>query len=146
MDPILIDECLSPRWVSVAQARGLAAMHVAWLNLEGADDWAVATLAAERDYVVVTNNRRDFLRLYAQLGVHNGLIIIVPAVLRAEQIRLFELALDAAEQQDSLIDLLTEAHADGSVEVRNWAKTQARTERTGGMVGGDGFEPPTLSV
>jgi len=52
MDPILIDECLSPRLVAVAQARGLVAMHVAWLNLEGTDDWHVASLAAERNYVV----------------------------------------------------------------------------------------------
>jgi predicted nuclease of predicted toxin-antitoxin system len=122
IDPILIDECLSPRLVAVAQARGLVAVHVAWLNLEGTDDWHVASLAAERNYVVVTNNRRDFLRLYAQLEVHNGLIIVVPAVLRREQRRLFGIALDAAEQQDSLVNLLIEVHADGTVDVSDWSK------------------------
>jgi predicted nuclease of predicted toxin-antitoxin system len=122
MDPILIDECLSPTLASVAQARGLVAMHVAWLNLEGVDDWDVASLAAERNYVVVTNNRRDFMRLYVELEVHNGLIIIVPAALRAEQRRLFGIALDTAEQQDSLINLLIEVHADGTVDVRDWSK------------------------
>ncbi|RDJ93962.1 hypothetical protein B4Q13_18255, partial [Lacticaseibacillus rhamnosus] len=66
MDPILVDECLSPKLASVAQARGLVAMHVAWLNLEGMNDWHVAALAAERNYVVVTNNRRDFGCLYAE--------------------------------------------------------------------------------
>lgn len=122
MDPILIDECLSPRLAAVARARGLEAMHVTWLNLEGAGDWDVTGLAAERNYVVVTNNRRDFLRLYAQREVHNGLIIIVPKVLRTEQIRLFGFALDVAEQQETLVNLLIEIHADGTVEVRNWAK------------------------
>lgn len=122
MDPILIDECLSPMLAAVARARGHTAMHVTWLNLEGTADWNVAALAAERDYVVVTNNRRDFLKLYAQLAVHNGLIIIVPSGLRAEQQRLFGLALDAAERQDSLVNLLIEVHADGSVDVRNWAQ------------------------
>ena len=73
-------------------------MHITWLNLEGTEDRNIATLAAERDYVVVTNNRRDFLRLYAELEVHNGLIIIDPAVLRAAQRRLFEIALDTAER------------------------------------------------
>jgi predicted nucleic acid-binding protein len=34
---------------------------------EGAPDWEVAAVAVERDYIIVTNNRRDFLRLYAQL-------------------------------------------------------------------------------
>jgi hypothetical protein len=82
----------------------------------------LAELAAERDYIVVTNNRRDFLRLYAELEVHNELIIIVPAVPAEEQCQLFDLALDVAERQDSLINLLIEVHADGTVEVRNWAK------------------------
>ncbi len=122
MDPILIDACLSPALASVAQARGLTAMHAAWVNMERAEDWEVAALAAERDYVVVTNNRRDFLRLYARLEVHNGLVIIVPAVLRAEQCRLFEIALDLAEQQGSLVNLVIEVHTDGTAEVRNWAK------------------------
>jgi hypothetical protein len=116
---------------AVTQARGLAAMHVTWLNMEGTEDWDVAALAAERDYVVVTNNRRDFLRLYAELEVHNGLIIIVPAVLRVAQRRLFEIALDTAERQDSLINLLIEVHADGSVDVCDWSKLEGE-DRPGG--------------
>ena len=131
MDPILIDECLSPKLAAVAQARGWPAMHITWLNLEGTEDRNIATLAAERDYVVVTNNRRDFLRLYAELEVHNGLIIIVPAVLRAAQRRLFEIALDTAEQQDSLINLLIEVHADGRVDVSDWSKLEGEN-RPGG--------------
>ena len=131
MDPILIDECLSPKLAAVAQARGWPAMHITWLNLEGTEDRNIATLAAERDYVVVTNNRRDFLRLYAELEVHNGLIIIVPAVLRAAQRRLFEIALDTAERQDSLINLLIEVHADGRVDVSDWSKLEGE-EQPGG--------------
>jgi predicted nuclease of predicted toxin-antitoxin system len=99
-------------------------MHVAWLNLEGVTDWAVAALAAERNYVLVTNNRRDFLRLYAELEVQNGLIITMPAVQRNEQMRLFSLALDVAEREDSLINPLIEVHAGGRVDVRNWSKDQ----------------------
>ncbi|PPQ35126.1 DUF5615 family PIN-like protein [Rhodopila globiformis] len=122
MDPILIDECLSPYLAGTAKERGYVAMHVAWLNREGADDRVLAMLAAERDYIIVTNNRRDFLRIYAQLEVHNGLIIIVPTVAADEQCRLSGLALDTVECQDSLINLLVEVRADGSVEVRNWSK------------------------
>jgi hypothetical protein len=94
-----------------------------------AEDWEIAALAAERDYVVVTNNRRDFLRLYAGFEVHNGLIIVVPAVLRAEQCRLFALALDLAERQDALVNLLIEVHEDGTVDVRNWAKDTIGSSR-----------------
>jgi predicted nuclease of predicted toxin-antitoxin system len=122
MDPILIDECLSPYLAGVAKERGHVAMHVAWLNREGSDDRELAVLAAERDYIIVTNNRRDFLRIYAQLDLHNGLIIIVPTVPAEEQCRLFALALDSVERQDSLINLLVEVLADGTVDVRNWSK------------------------
>jgi predicted nuclease of predicted toxin-antitoxin system len=122
IDPILIDECLSPELVAVALVRGLIATHVIWLDRDGSLDRELAALAAKRNYVFVTNNRRDFLRLYAALEIHNGLIIIVPSVGAEEQRRLFGLALDVAEKQDSLINLLIEIHADGTVEVRNWAK------------------------
>jgi predicted nuclease of predicted toxin-antitoxin system len=122
MDPILIDECLSPKLASVARERGLTAFHVVWVNLEGAEDWDLAAIDAERDYVFVTTNRRNFLRLYAELEVHNGLIIIVPTVSTADQMRLFAIALDAAERQDSLVNLLIEVQ----VEVRNWARSDPR--------------------
>jgi predicted nuclease of predicted toxin-antitoxin system len=122
MDPILIDECLSPDLVAVAQVRGLVAMHVVWMDRDGADDRALVRLANDRGYVIATNNRRDFLRLYAALEVHAGLIIIVPNVAAEEQCSLFGIALDAAERQESLINLLIEVHADGTVEVRNWAR------------------------
>jgi hypothetical protein len=121
IDPILIEECLSPRLVGVAKRRGHDSFHVVRINREGYPDRDLAALIAERNYVFVTNNRRDFLRLYASMEIHNGLIVIVPNAGRAEQIRLFELALDAAERQESLVNLLIEVHADRTVEVRNWA-------------------------
>jgi predicted nuclease of predicted toxin-antitoxin system len=55
MDPILIDECLTPKPASVAHERGLVAFHVGWVGMERASDWDLAGLAAERDYIVVTN-------------------------------------------------------------------------------------------
>src|SRR5690348_15520659 len=54
--------------------------------------------------------------------VHNGLIIIMPAVPRHEQMRLFAMTLDVAEHQNSLINLLIEVRADRVVEVRNWVE------------------------
>ena len=121
-DPILIDECLSPDLVSVALARGRVGLHVVWLDRVGADDRELPALAAERSYVFVTNNRRDYLRLYAASEVHNGLIIIEPSVVAEEQCRQFGIALDVVERQDSLGNRLIEVHADGTVDVRNWSK------------------------
>ena len=50
------------------------------------------------------------------------MIIIVPTVAAEEQCRLFGIALDAAERRDNLVNLLIEVHADGTVDVHNWAK------------------------
>jgi hypothetical protein len=128
IDPILIDECLSPDLVAVALARGHLALHVVWIDRQGTKDRDLVALTGERHYVFVTNNRRDFSRLYAERPVHNGLLIIVPNVGGAtEQCRLFGMLLEAAEQQDSLINVLLEVHADGTVEVRAWAKNQPDT-------------------
>jgi hypothetical protein len=40
---------------------------------------------------------------------------------------LFNIALDTAEQQDSLLNLLIEVHADGTVAIRDWSKTEPGT-------------------
>lgn len=61
------------------------------------------------------------------MELHSGLIIIVPTADRKKQIRLFELALDAAEQRDSLVNLLIEVHVDGTVDVRDWSKGYPQT-------------------
>jgi hypothetical protein len=122
MDPLLIDECLSPGLAAAEMARVLTAMHVTWLNREGSEVHEAAVLAAGRDYIIVTNNRRGFLRLYQQLAVHNGLIIVVPSVDAPAREALFERAFGTAEMEDSLINLLIEVRADGTVDVRNWSK------------------------
>ncbi|HUB44698.1 MAG TPA: hypothetical protein VMB73_06920 [Acetobacteraceae bacterium] len=44
----------------------------------------MAALAAERDYLVVTNNRRDDLRIFTAMDVHNGLIVIVSRRLKSK--------------------------------------------------------------
>ena len=78
-----------------------------------------AFLALDNDYMIVTNNRRDFMREYANFDLHNGLIIIVPNVGRQSQIRLFSLALDAIlDLGESVINKLVEVLEDGSIQIR----------------------------
>jgi hypothetical protein len=77
--------------------------------------------ALDNDYIVVTNNRRHFLREYAKQEVHNGLVVIVPALDRLGQQRLFEKALDAlANLNDDLANKVVEVLSDGSVHIREW--------------------------
>ena len=49
---------------------------------------------AEGDYTLVTNNAADLRRLYADLDLHAGLIIVVPNVTPGRQQALFEAVLD----------------------------------------------------
>lgn len=90
----LIDECLSIDLVSVAGQAGYDAQHVAHVGKAGWKDWNVVGYAREGDFILVTNNASDFRRLYAEEPLHAGLVILIPAVGRALQKKLFRAALD----------------------------------------------------
>ncbi|EJW09989.1 hypothetical protein A33M_0701 [Rhodovulum sp. PH10] len=121
MSRLLIDECLSVGLVAVAKSRGVAADHVTWLGKSGWQDRNLVAFAVDGDYLMVTNNRRHFLREYAKLAAHLGLVVIVPALPRAGQSRLFEAALDTlAAREDEGFDRVVEVLADGRVTVREW--------------------------
>ena len=66
------------------------------------------------DFVFVTNNEADFVRLYRREAVHNGLIIVVPGGLQAEeQVRLFGAALDVVEPLTHIMNKLVRVQRDG---------------------------------
>ena len=115
------DRCLSVSLVAVAKERGVVADHVAYIGKGGSQDWNLVPFAAANDYIVVTNNRRDLLKEYLKLDIHGGLIIIVPAVRRNEQRRLFEKALEFIEEQnEDIINKVVEVLLDGTIAVREW--------------------------
>lgn len=90
----LIDECLHTSLVAVAQDRGHQASHVVWLGLTGEADWDLMKQVVADDLTFVTNNARDFRRLFAREPLHAGLIIVVPQVVPARQRELFAAVLD----------------------------------------------------
>ncbi|MBB4440234.1 MULTISPECIES: DUF5615 family PIN-like protein [Rhizobium] len=89
----LIDECLHTSLVAVAQDHGHDCFHVNWLGLSGETDWDLMPRIVAEDFTFVTNNARDFRKLYANEQLHAGLVIIVPQVLPALQRELFILIL-----------------------------------------------------
>ena len=101
----------------------MEADHVVWLGKRGFQDWNLVPFAIEQNYALVTNNRQDFLREYARVALHDGLIIIVPMVSRIEQVRLFNIALDAVETLPDTVNKLVEVFADGSINVTDWPAT-----------------------
>jgi predicted nuclease of predicted toxin-antitoxin system len=120
IDPLLVDECLTPELAAVARARGHEAHHLVHLGRAGMQDWSIVQYLVAHDFALVTNNARDFLALFAQLEMHNGLVIILPSVPACEQVRLFGLVLDAIEPLTDLVNRLVTVDVDGRVEIRDW--------------------------
>ena len=123
-DRFLIDECLSGELIATAKARGYEADYVPHIGKGGWQDWNLIPFAVANDYIVVTLNRRDFLKQHANLDVHPGLVILIPQApsdKRPHQAALFERALDTfATMNDDLVNKVMEVLHDGSVHVRDW--------------------------
>ena len=121
IDPFLIDECLSPDLVAFAHARGHHATHVVFRDRQGATDPDLRPMIRAQGFVLVTNNARDFLKLYRSETVHPGLVVIVPGGIGARaQVRLFGAALDVIEMRPDLVNTVVEVFGDGSVRLRDW--------------------------
>lgn len=120
----LIDECLSGDLVASAKARGYEADYVPHIGKGGWQDWNLVSFAVENDYIVVTLNRRDFLKQHASLAVHPGLVILIaqfPRDKRMHQADLSEKALEAfAAMNGDLVNKVMEVLEDGNVRIRDW--------------------------
>jgi hypothetical protein len=97
----LIDECLTVDLVSVAGQAGHDAQHVARVGKAGWKDWNVLRYAS------------DFRRLYAAQPLHAGLIILIPAVSRPLQRKLFRAALDELAVIGEPVNRVLELDLDG---------------------------------
>jgi predicted nuclease of predicted toxin-antitoxin system len=118
----LIDECLHTSLVAVAQDRGHECFHVNWLGLNGETDWDLMPRIVANDFTFVTNNARDFRKLYAREELHAGLIIIVPQVLPALQRELFIAVLqEFADAQDIVNEVIEIAIEDGEAVLTRYA-------------------------
>jgi predicted nuclease of predicted toxin-antitoxin system len=95
--------------VEVAHEHGCEAHHVSYLGMSGWKDHELLQPIQARDYTFVTNNGRDFRRLYQSLPLHAGLIILLPSVSLERQQRLFAAALQSI-QSDSLVNEVIEVN------------------------------------
>jgi predicted nuclease of predicted toxin-antitoxin system len=117
----LIDECLTPQLAAEAHARGFEAHHVNWLGLTSTSDRGLWPQIVSGDFTFVTNNAKDFLRLYRSVDVHAGLLVVLPSVGTARQKQLFGAALDAIIAAGSdITGELVIVDADGTVTIRRY--------------------------
>lgn len=113
----LIDECLHISLVAVAQERGHDANHVNWLGLSGETDWDLMPRIVADDFTFVTNNARDFRKLYAREELHAGLVIIVPQVPPQHQRQLFDAVLDQIDADTFLVNEVVEVEIEDGTAV-----------------------------
>jgi predicted nuclease of predicted toxin-antitoxin system len=117
----LIDECLHTSLVEVAQGLGHEATHVVWLGLSGQADWDLMPRIIGDDFTFVTNNARDFRKLYSNEPLHAGLVILLPQVPPVEQRELFQLVLSELRVGDQLVNEAIEIRiVDGDAEITRY--------------------------
>ena len=117
----LIDECLHTSLVAIAEGRGHEARHVNWLGLSGETDWGLMPRTVGEDFTLVTNNARDFRRLYAQQPVHAGLVILIPQIVPARQRELFDALLADLSPDEFLVNEAIEIDIeDGTVVITRY--------------------------
>lgn len=119
MRRILVDECLTADLVASAQARGLDATHVRFMGKAGVQDYNLVDVILDGGYLFVTQNARDFLKLFSKVDIHDGLLLILPKSRAAEQVLLFEAALDFIETLEHTINRVIEVHAVDDIRLSN---------------------------
>lgn len=117
----LVDECLSPSLAEAARARGYDATHVVWLGRGSADDREVTRIALERDYIVVTNNARDFRRIYGRLEVHPGLVLVLPDLPGAQQRRYFLAIVEFIDARPDVVNRIVSIDRAGVITIEDWS-------------------------
>jgi predicted nuclease of predicted toxin-antitoxin system len=117
----LIDECLHTSLVEVAAARGHEATHVNYRGLSGVQDWNLMAPIREGEFTFVTNNAKDFRRLYAQEEIHAGLVILIPNAPPTQQRALFDAVLDDLVAAPGLINEALEVRVvEGEIEITRY--------------------------
>lgn len=101
----LIDECLSPRLVGVANRFGYLAHHVQYRNWKSKKDTELVGYLREESLTLVTNNWRDFEPMLRREEIHPGAIVL-PNLPRAEQIAAFERALRVVQAVQPPLDMV----------------------------------------
>ncbi len=118
----LVDENLSVLLPEAAHARGYEATHINHYGLRQAKDWDILKVVAEEDWVLVTNNAIEFRGRFQYLEVHPGVVFLIPAVARAQQIELFCAALDVIDQFPDMVNIaLDVTYAGDQIRVNRYA-------------------------
>ena len=121
----LIDECLSPDLVQIA-GEFPESTRVRFRGLQGRPDWVIVQRAVNENFVLVTNNARDFKRLVGSENIHCGLVclIVSPSLAsRQSQCDLFQFALNELgcdEPVNEVIEITLHSNSEVTTERYPW--------------------------
>ncbi len=113
----LVDECLHKGLVKIAHSAGFEAHHVVDLGKAGAKDYQLREFIVKEEFVFVTNNAKDFKRLFENTQLHPGIVIIVPNVRPTVQDELFRSALNEVAKLRSLVNTVIEVWDNDDVRI-----------------------------
>jgi predicted nuclease of predicted toxin-antitoxin system len=118
---ILLDENLSPTLVDELAKKGVLAQPIVHLGREGLSDPELWRYAFEHDYVVVTRNAGDFIRLARTSTLHAGLIVLRgEGLTRDETWAWLEPVIDHVLSEGiDLLNKLVEVHGRGDFLIRD---------------------------
>jgi predicted nuclease of predicted toxin-antitoxin system len=107
----------------VAHQCGFEATHVVHLGLGEWKDWNILEVIEKQGWVLVTNNAVEFRSRYRGIGIHPGVIFLLPSVRREQQLMLFKAALDDIATNPELTNQALDVDlAEGSkIVVRRYA-------------------------
>jgi hypothetical protein len=126
----LVDECLSPKLVKLAQGKGYGeSTHVVWRKLAGKKDWELKSFILDGDWTFVTRNSVDFRGpssspgsrgQYADVVIHAGLVCLNgPEGMKVDvQLELFGQALEELAIDGDLINQVIEVTLEDNDELR----------------------------
>jgi predicted nuclease of predicted toxin-antitoxin system len=103
--------------------RGFEAAHVIHLGLGKSKDWEILEVVQRQGWILVTNNAIEFRSRYRAIEIHPDVIFLRPSVRRAQQLLLFEAALDEIVINLDLTNqaLDVDLSEDASIVVRRYA-------------------------
>lgn len=117
----LIDECLHTSLVEVAIDREHQATHVTYMGWSGWQDWNLMPEILQGEFTFVTNNAKDFRKLYAKAEIHEGLVILIPNAPPVTQRKIFSAVLDALDETPGLINEALEVELiDGEILITRY--------------------------
>lgn len=117
---LFLDECISPRVAEPLRAEGHYVVPLRDVDGLGEPDYMVLRRCIDGDFVLVTQNARDFRNLVGREKIHPGLIIL-PNLDRRQTEALLRQAIDYLVRCGNPVDLMVnrvlEVSANGDLRI-----------------------------